>query len=112
MSKKYPVFYHAAVEKAESYESVLTQSRKKALSDIEAGKCLDSAMKIWKKRLASMVPSPAQNHGSQYGEHALWMNALHELAPKDYRLILDRWRDKHKRRKNLWRDMEARKLPV
>ena len=112
LSQKYPVFFHAAIEKAESHKTVLTKSRRKALSELEAGKCLDSAMRVWKERLASMVPSPARNHGSQYREHALWMNALYELALEDYKLVLERWRNKHKRRKNLWRDMEERKLPV
>ena len=40
------------------------------------------------------------------------MNALYELAPEDYKFVSDRWRNTHKRRKNLWRDMEERKLPV
>jgi hypothetical protein len=42
---------------------------------------------------------------SDYTEHARWMAALKELAPRAYESLLDRWRVEHQRRRNLWKAM-------
>jgi hypothetical protein len=55
---------------------------------------------------------PANAYKSDYNDHALWCKAVHELNQKTYNALLSRWRKKHNRRRNLWRDMKAVGLPV
>ena len=79
---------------------------------MNAGPGLQVAMEVWKKHLHLIVPDPAEAYKSDYSEHAAWCKALHELNQNTYTVLLSRWRKKHNRRRNLWRDMRAIGLSV
>jgi isochorismate hydrolase len=64
----------------------------------------------WKAHLHSFVPHPEDVHKSDYTQHARWMAALRELAPKNYETLLEKWRVDHHRRRNLWQAMSEMKL--
>jgi hypothetical protein len=70
------------------------------------------AMDVWKEHLHLIVPDPANTYKSDYTDHAFWRKAVHELNQKTYNALLSRWRKKHHRRRNLWRDMKAVGLAV
>ena len=64
-------------------------------------------MDVWKEHLHLIVPNPADAYKSDYTDHAAWCKAVHELNQNTYTALLSRWRKKHNRRRNLWRDMKA-----
>jgi len=67
---------------------------------------------LWKNRLSHIVPDPKVVCKSDYANHAQWMKALYELSRESYDRVLAEWREKHKRRRNLWRDMKSNGLPI
>ena len=92
--------------------SLLDKVRCRALKDMGGDSCLSMAMQGWKRRLRAIVPDTEKSYKSDYSHHAQWMKAIYELSPDAYNGILAEWQEKHKRRRNLWRDMRAHHLPV
>lgn len=111
LNKQYPTFFKVVLPE-DSGMSLLDKVRCSALQDMGGDSCLSIAMEVWKKRLRSILPDPAKAYKSDYSHHAQWMKALYELSPDAYYGILAQWQKKHKRRRNLWRDMRAHHLPV
>lgn len=62
--------------------------------------------------MTTLVPDPAQAHKSDYQVHASWLVVVNELNPDACRAIIDKWKIDHKKRRNLWMDLEAQHLPV
>jgi len=110
-NKQYPTFFRVVLPE-DPGASLLGKARCSALQDMGTGSCLSTAMEVWKDRLRYIVPDPAEAHKSDYTHHAQWMKSLYELSPDAYNGMLAQWQEKHKRRRNLWRDMMAHHLPV
>ena len=68
------------------------------------------AIQTKKTFIGNLILDSFQAHKSEYAEHAEWAKALQELNPEAYAKLLDRWRKKHNRRRNLWRAMKAQDL--
>jgi hypothetical protein len=68
-------------------------------------------MDFWTRNIADVVPDPGSAVGSDYSRCADWLAALHELNAIAYRRMRADWTTRHARRKNLWRDIDVRKLP-
>ena len=81
-------------------------SRQEYLKQYAPDDLLDRIMTYWKEHLQNFVPRPEMAEKSIYTEHARWMAALKELAPRSYEALLDKWRVDHRRRRNLWAAME------
>ncbi len=112
LEQKYPVFYETALPEVALPNDLLGDFRCSALKKMKAGPGLPVAMDVWKEHLHLIVPDPANVYKSDYTEHAAWCKAVHELNQKTYKALLSRWRKKHNRRRNLWRDMKAIGLSV
>jgi hypothetical protein len=110
--QKYPVFYKTALPAEASADDLLGNFRCSGLKKMEAGSGLLGAMEVWKEHLHRIVPDPANTYKSDYTDHATWCKALHELNQNTYIALVTRWRKKHNRRRNLWRDMKAIGLSV
>lgn len=80
----------------------------KRLGGTEVGELL---MNFWTRNIADVVPDPGSAFGSDYSQCADWLAALCELNATAYRRMLADWTTRHARRRNLWRDIDARKLP-
>jgi hypothetical protein len=111
LKKQYPTFFKIVLPE-DSEASLLSKVRRKGLDKMNAGSCLSNAMDVWKDRLRHIVPDPAHSYKSDYTNHAQWMKALYELSRSAYDVVLAQWHGKHKRRRNLWRDMKSYRLPV
>lgn len=85
-------------------------SRQEYLKQFAPGDLLETVTAFWKERLREFVPSPRDVHQSDYTQHARWMAALKELAPRAFKSLLDQWRVEHERRRNLWKAMQERGL--
>ncbi|MEA1934185.1 MAG: hypothetical protein U9N60_07130 [Thermodesulfobacteriota bacterium] len=79
---------------------------------MNTGHCLSAAMDMWKNHLSHIVPDPKAAYKSDYDNHAQWMKALYELSHESYDRVPAEWCEKHKRRRNLWRDMKSNGLPT
>ncbi|MGB9439722.1 MAG: hypothetical protein WCB15_17370 [Desulfobacterales bacterium] len=112
LEKNYPVFYKTALSREASPDDLLGNFRTSGLKKMKAGPGLLVAMDVWKEHLHLIVPDPANAYKSDYSDHASWCKAVHELNQKAYKALLSRWRKKHNRRRNLWRDMKAIGLSV
>jgi hypothetical protein len=110
--RKYPVFYKTALPAEASADDLLGDFRCRGLKKMDAGPGLLAAMEVWKEHLHLIMPDPANAYKSDYTDHAAWCKALHELNQNSYKALLLRWRKKHNRRRNLWRDMKAIGLSV
>jgi len=108
---KHPFFWETVLIEGDS-RGDLTASRRKGLREMKAGPYLKTALEIWQEQLRRIVPDPASAHKSNYEEYARWAQALFELNRDEYNVLITHWRKKHDRRRNLWRDMKARHLPV
>jgi hypothetical protein len=110
--QKYPVFYKTALPAEASADDLLGSFRCSGLKKMNAGPGLLVAMDVWREYLYLIVPDPADAYKSDYTDHAAWCKAVHELNQNTYTALLSRWRKKHNRRRNLWRDMKAIGLSV
>ena len=110
--QKYPVFYKTVLPAEASADDLLGSFRCRGLKKMNAGPGLLLAMDVWKEHLHLIVPNPANAYKSDYTDHAAWCKAVHELNQNTYTALLSRWRKKHNRRRNLWRDMKAIGLSV
>ena len=110
--RKYPLFYKTALPAEASADDLLGNFRRRGLQKMNAGSSLLAAMEVWKEHLHLILPDPANANKSDYSEHAAWCKALHELNQNSYSALLSRWRKKHNRRRNLWRDIRAIGLSV
>jgi hypothetical protein len=112
LKQKYPVFYKTALPEEASPDDPLANFRCSSLKKMKAGAGLAVAVDVWKEHLHLIVPDPANVYKSDYSHHAAWCKAVHELNQKTYQALILRWRKRHNRRRNLWRDIRAIGLSV
>ena len=110
LKNQYPTFFDEVLPGDAS--SDLGKARLAGLDKMDAGVYISTITGIWKKHLHRVLPDPSNAHKSDYTTHARWMRALYELDRDEYHRVLTKWRSKHNRRRNLWRDMKAQKLPL
>jgi hypothetical protein len=111
LRRRYPAFCDVVLPK-KGQASELEKARREGLRRMEAGECLEPALKVWRSMLHRIVPDPAVAYGSRYETHAAWTKALHEMNAENCKRLLAQWRETHKRRRNLWRDLASRGLPL
>ena len=111
LREQYPAFCEVVLPE-DIDEPELTKSRQWALSEMGIEDRLPVVEAIWQTFLHRLVPDPADARGSAYGEQAGWMRALFEIDRDGYDRLLAEWHLAHGRRRNLWRDMRARELPL
>jgi hypothetical protein len=90
----------------------LTASRRAWLQRAEADRLTPLVIQCWKHHVLHLVPDPGQAENSVYTPHARWLAALNELDPAGYRKLLNRWKETHKRRRNLWKAIQEHRLPL
>jgi hypothetical protein len=84
--------------------------RRRVARRLGAAEVQELLMDFWTRNIADVVPDPGSASGD-YSRCADWLAALYELNVAAYRDLLADWTIRHARRKNLWRDIAARKLP-
>jgi hypothetical protein len=112
LEAKFPCFCRAVIPVVDRVFGVLDEHRRQALKRLGAEDFLGDILAVWETRLHRIMPDPARAHKYNYGGHAAWAAALKELNPSQFEKLMGRWRAKHKRRRNLWRDLKAQGLPI
>jgi hypothetical protein len=90
----------------------LTASRRAWLKKAHADQLTPLVIQCWKNHVVHLVPDPAQAESSDYTRHARWLAALNELDPSACRTLINRWKEVHKRRRNLWKAIQEHGLPL
>jgi hypothetical protein len=112
LAADYPNFAKTVLGADRDDQSVLGKGRQSALLRMAPPVDLPMLLGIWSDHLAAIVPDPSTARGSRYTEQADWMTALYEVSRSAYDQLVARWRQEHKRKTNLWRDLQARQLRV
>jgi hypothetical protein len=107
---QYPTFYANVLTANYNLDPTLEKSVRESLIHLTVGLTEIEPMPIWKRHLHLLVPSP-DSGGSAYESHALWMKVLAEVNLVTYEGMIARWKIDHRRRRNLWAEMAALKLP-
>jgi hypothetical protein len=111
LSKQYPKLF-AHVLNHGYIDRECAPTRRAWLDKMQGEKFIPLLMKSWKQNIAMLVPDPARSSKSSYEYHAAWLEVVNELNPVACRAIIDRWKVDHKKRRNLWLAIKAKKLPV
>jgi hypothetical protein len=101
---QYPQFYAVVIRTGE-LKSPDQTSRRAYLKWYASDDLIYQVMGYWKAYLQNFVPRPESVEKADYTSHARWMVALRELAPQSYKILLEKWRTDHQRRRNLWQAM-------
>jgi hypothetical protein len=101
-----------AICRSEDDSKELTASRRAWLQKVEADQLTPLVIQYWKHHVVHLVPDPGQAQNSDYTHHARWLAALNELDPAAYRKVIHRWKETHKRRRNLWKAIAEHRLPL
>ncbi len=109
LKTRYPKFLEVVIEHR-ALSTPDRASRQVYLGQYGPDDLGDKVMAYWQDHLHLWVPEPGSTKGSDYRLQAEWMEALQEVAPHSYQKLLDRWRQDHRRRRNLWKALESRGL--
>jgi hypothetical protein len=72
---------------------------------------LPEVLAFWRDNAARFVPDPGHFTGDYRGS-ADWLAAVHQINPTAAGELLARWVEPHGRKRNLWRDLSARGVPL
>lgn len=72
------------------------------LHDLGADPLREEAMAALGERVLERVPDPGSVENSRYASHAAWMSLALDLRPEPAAALLEDWRRRYKRRRNLW----------
>ena len=112
LAADYPNFAKTVLGADRDDQPLLDKGRQSALRRMAPPVDLPMLLGIWADHLAAIVPDPSSARSSRYTEQADWMTALCEVSRGAYDRLVARWRKEHKRKTSLWRDLQARQLPV
>ncbi|SLM29681.1 hypothetical protein MTBBW1_1940008 [Desulfamplus magnetovallimortis] len=104
LRKKYPSLFKAIYHPREGDPQ--NPSILKGLKKVNGVALAPLLEEFWVKHLLDFLPDPVHAHKSNYDSHAMWLAALREVNPKEYQTILSRWKQKHHRRRNLWKAIQ------
>jgi len=94
------------IEEDSYVERLHDKSRRKWFEETGGIQLTSMVESCWKKQAANMVPDPKDSSKAIYDRHALWLAAVKDLDPKKFEEIVEKWKEDHKRRRNLWKAIE------
>lgn len=77
-------------------------ARRRWLKRMDAEAIVPGLIACAKSNASQLVPDPSHAYGSRYEEHAQWLRAVKEIDSAACRRIIEGWKVRHKRRRNLW----------
>jgi hypothetical protein len=92
-------------------DRLLAETRRAWLERLGASDLFPRVMQFWKLHAYRLVPEP-ENTSGNYEDCAKWLAVVRDLKPSSCEGILQEWKLKHRRRKNLWKALENLKISV
>jgi hypothetical protein len=89
----------------------VAETRRGWLRHLDASALFPELMEIWKRNAARLVPEPEHSVGD-YDDCAEWLAVVRDLDASSCERILQEWKPKHRRRRNLWKALERAKVPL
>ena len=93
-------------------EQALRMSRRKWLERLGVSSLTAELLAFWKRNAHRMAPDPGGVMGADYKSCADWARALWEINPASCEHLLAQWSVVHQRRRNLWRALRTKGLPI
>ncbi|HAH05674.1 MAG TPA: hypothetical protein DCM05_03965 [Elusimicrobia bacterium] len=93
-------------------DKALLASRRTWLHRLGATTLVPELQAFWKRNIHRFIPGPESNAGSDYDRCVEWMQALWEVDSDAAKRLLGEWGAVHWRRRNLWRAVGKKGLPV
>ena len=93
-------------------EQALRMSRRKWLERLGVSSLTAELLAFWKRNAHRMAPDPGGVMGADYKSCADWARALWEINPASCERLLAQWSVVHQRRRNLWRALRTKGLPI
>jgi hypothetical protein len=93
-------------------EPTVTASRRRWVERLGVADLFPEVLAFWWRHAAGLVPDPASATGSNYDDCAEWLAAVFELDSTAYQRLVHAWAGSHARRKNLWRAITRKRLPL
>ena len=93
-------------------EPAVSATRRRWVERLGVADLLPEVLGFWRRHAARLVPDPASATGSNYDDCAEWLAAVFELDSAAYRRVVQGWAGPHARRKNLWRAITRKRLPL
>ena len=90
-------------------DKALLDSRRKWLSRLGGAALVPELQVFWKRNVIRFIPDPVC---SDYERCVDWLRALWEIDPDAGKRLLGQWGAIHWRRRNLWRAVRGKGLPV
>jgi hypothetical protein len=95
-----------------SARSTLRTSRRRRLHMLKPTSLFTDIIGLWRRNVHRLVPDPAQEVNSNYERSADWLAAVLELNTRSYKKIVSEWAVTHRRRRNLWKALAKKNLPL
>lgn len=95
-----------------SDDQALRMSRRRWLERLGVSSLTPELLAFWKRNTHRIVPDPGCVKGADYNACADWARALWEINPPSCEHLLARWSVVHQRRRNLWRTLRTKGLPI
>lgn len=87
----------------------LTATRRTWLKRLGATGLLPDVIQFWERNAIHLVPEPEHSAGN-YDDCAEWLAVVRDFDPSSCEKILQEWKLKHRRRKNLWKALERARI--
>jgi hypothetical protein len=95
-----------------SDDQALRMSRRTWLKRLGVSSLAPELLAFWKRNTHRMVPDPGRIQGADYKHCAEWARALWEIHPASCERLLAQWSVVHQRKRNLWRALRTKGLPI
>jgi hypothetical protein len=99
------------LDRREQGDRRLTETRRAWLRRLGASEVFPRVMQFWKQNAYRLVPDPEKGCGN-YTDCAEWLAVVRDLDQPSCNRILQEWKLKHRRRKNLWKALESLKVSI
>jgi hypothetical protein len=93
----------------EAGNHLLTETRRTWLQRLDASGIFAKVLQFWTRNAYRLVPEP-ENTSLNYEDCAEWLAVVRDLDPPSCEKILQGWKLRHRRRKNLWKALESAKI--
>ncbi len=108
--KKFPFPTLRKVINANALEPPDMNSKKFYFKKILDERFMYAIEEFWRENILYFVPDPGRAYGHEYAHEAEWAKAVTEIAPEKALELLKEWKQKHHRKRNLWKALEKKGL--
>jgi hypothetical protein len=96
----------------DGHRGIVRTSRRRRLHMLKPSSLFTDIIGFWRRNVHRLVPDPAQTANSSYEHSVDWLAAVLEQNTRSYKKIVSEWAVIHRRRRNLWKALAKKNLPL